>query len=382
MTQAAVHSPSRPFNPWLFLALPLGLAALLLAFEPVTLDLALANLMYDPGAGFIGRHSWFLENILHDRVKQLVIAISVLGLLVSIAGLFHRPWRALSRPLAYVFLAMSLAASIVTPLKALTAVQCPWSLAQFGGEETYSSLLSPRPPTEHPGRCWPGGHASSGFVLFALFFALRDRKPRLARYALAFAFAMGCLLSLSRMLQGAHFLSHNLWTMLFDWLICLGLYRLMLYRPEKRGQRNGGADETAFRETVRPLPARRTRWAPSCRTAAHRLADRLEQPFCLLGIDRHEDFLRLVGQLEEMHRMQPAALAEAFAGSQRGGTAHAQAARLLQQPVADRLALVAAPLLGDEGQLIALHGRSSRCAICPASSSSRTTPAESSATSR
>ena len=207
MTQAAVHSPSRPFNPWLFLALPLGLAALLLAFEPVTLDLALANLMYDPGAGFIGRHSWFLENILHDRVKQLVIAISVLGLLVSIAGLFHRPWRALSKPLAYVFLAMSLAASIVTPLKALTAVQCPWSLAQFGGEETYSSLLSPRPPTEHPGRCWPGGHASSGFVLFALFFALRDRKPRLARYALAFAFAMGCLLSLSRMLQGAHFLS-------------------------------------------------------------------------------------------------------------------------------------------------------------------------------
>lgn len=122
-------------------------------------------------------------------------------------------------------------------------MQCPWSLAQFGGEETYSSLLSPRPPTEHPGRCWPGGHASSGFVLFALFFALRDRKPRLARYALAFAFAMGCLLSLSRMLQGAHFLSHNLWTMLFDWLICLGLYRLMLYRPEKRGQRNGGADE-------------------------------------------------------------------------------------------------------------------------------------------
>ncbi|MBN0063681.1 phosphoesterase, partial [Pseudomonas aeruginosa] len=94
---------------------------------------------------------------------------SVLGLLVSIAGLFHRPWRALSRPLAYVFLAMSLAPSIVTPLKALTAVQCPWSLAQFGGEETYSSLLSPRPPTEHPGRCWPGWHASSGFGLFALF---------------------------------------------------------------------------------------------------------------------------------------------------------------------------------------------------------------------
>ncbi|MNE75968.1 hypothetical protein D3C80_1721730 [compost metagenome] len=32
------------------------------------------------------------------------------------------------------------------------------------------------------------------------------------------------------MLQGAHFFSHNVWTALFDWLICLGCYRLILYR--------------------------------------------------------------------------------------------------------------------------------------------------------
>ncbi|MFU7557007.1 phosphatase PAP2 family protein, partial [Pseudomonas paraeruginosa] len=81
-----------------------------------------------------------------------------------------------------------------------------------------------RPPTDQPGGCWAGGHASSGFVLFALFFALRDGRPKLARYALAFAFGLGCLLSLSRMLQGAHFLWQNLWSMLFDWLICVGLY--------------------------------------------------------------------------------------------------------------------------------------------------------------
>jgi membrane-associated PAP2 superfamily phosphatase len=33
------------------------------------------------------------------------------------------------------------------------------------------------------------------------------------------------------MLQGAHFLSHNVWTALIDWLICAALYRLMLYHP-------------------------------------------------------------------------------------------------------------------------------------------------------
>jgi membrane-associated PAP2 superfamily phosphatase len=59
---------------------------------------------------------------------------------------------------------------VVTPLKALTAVHCPWSLSEFGGTEQFSSLLEKRAPTEKPGRCWPGGHASAGFSLLALFF--------------------------------------------------------------------------------------------------------------------------------------------------------------------------------------------------------------------
>jgi membrane-associated PAP2 superfamily phosphatase len=32
------------------------------------------------------------------------------------------------------------------------------------------------------------------------------------------------------MMQGAHFLSHNLWTLLIDWTICLSCYRWILYR--------------------------------------------------------------------------------------------------------------------------------------------------------
>lgn len=64
-----------------------------------------------------------------------------------------------------------------------------------------------------------------------MFFALRDRFPRAARGALIGALALGSVLSLGRTMQGAHFLSHNLWTLLFDWCICLLCYRLLLYRP-------------------------------------------------------------------------------------------------------------------------------------------------------
>ncbi|BAP45625.1 PA-phosphatase-like phosphoesterase [Pseudomonas sp. StFLB209] len=232
---------SRPFNFRLAMGLPIGLMLLLLIFDPTALDYFLARLFYIPGEGFIGAHSYWLETILHDRAKQLVIAMA-LGFAVAFALSWKvaalRPWR---RTLGYIVLAMGLSTAVITPLKNLTQVQCPWSLSDFGGVETHTPLLSHRAPSLKPGLCWPGGHAATGFSLLALFFALRDRKPGAARVALVFAIALGALFSLGRMMQGAHFLSHNLWTLLIDWLICLGCYRWLLYRPQRTVARAGTA---------------------------------------------------------------------------------------------------------------------------------------------
>ena len=222
---------SRPFNFALGFGVSATAMAALLFGDPTRLDFALSRLFYEPGVGFVGRHSWLLEDFLHDRVKQLVIVIGVLaiaGFLLSLLPTRLARWR---RPLGYLVLALGLSTSIVTPLKTLTGVHCPWSLSEFGGSETFTPLLSERAPTLKPGRCWPGGHASAGFSLLALFFVLRDRHPRLARTALGLALGLGLVLSLGRIMQGAHFLSHNLWTLLFDWTICLACYRLVLYRP-------------------------------------------------------------------------------------------------------------------------------------------------------
>lgn len=221
---------SRYFNFTLALSIPLALMALLLLIDPSPLDFALERLFYQPGDGFIGRHSFWLEDILHDRAKQALIAVGILaiaGFLLSLLPTRLRQWR---RPLGYLVLALGLSTSVVTPLKTLTGMHCPWSLTEFGGHEQFTPLLAERAPTANPGRCWPGGHASAGFSLIALFFVLRDRKPRAARVALMFAIGLGAVFSLGRMAQGAHFLSHNLWTLLIDWVICLVTYRLVLYR--------------------------------------------------------------------------------------------------------------------------------------------------------
>ncbi len=222
--------PSRFFDFRLALGIALLLMALLLVVDPTPVDFALARLFYEPGQGFIGRSSFWLEDILHDRAKQALIMLGVLaiaGFLLSLMPTRLRAWR---RQLGYLVLALGLSTSVVTPLKTLTGMHCPWSLSEFGGQEQFTPLLSERAPTANPGRCWPGGHASAGFSLLALFFVLRDRRPRAARIALVVALGLGSLFSLGRMLQGAHFLSHNLWTLLINWVICVLTYRWLLYR--------------------------------------------------------------------------------------------------------------------------------------------------------
>lgn len=232
MSSTVVRPASRPLNFRVCLGVPAIAAVILLLLELTSLDMDLARLFYDPAVGdFVGKHSYFLEDILHDRAKQVVIGFSVLAIFGYIGSFFVARLKPIKRELGCLVLSLALATGFVTPVKAVTAVQCPWSLKEFGGKETYSELLSPRPQTDKPGRCWPGGHAATGFTLFALFFVLRDRRPRMARKALVFAFGLGTVFSISRMMQGAHFFSHNVWTAIFCWLICLGSYYCILYRP-------------------------------------------------------------------------------------------------------------------------------------------------------
>jgi membrane-associated PAP2 superfamily phosphatase len=225
-------------NYWICLGIPLAIAIALCLLELTNIDMDIENLFYSPlQHEFLGKHSYWLEDILHDQAKRLVIAIGVFGALGYFASFKVKRLTPIRKELACLVVAMTLATSYTPPLKTITGVQCPWSLTEFGGHETYSKLFEHRPVTADPGRCWPGGHAATGFALFALFFVLRDRRPRMARAGLAFAFGLGTLFSVVRMIQGAHFLSHNIWAAIFCWVICLGTYRVMLYRPYKATQK-------------------------------------------------------------------------------------------------------------------------------------------------
>lgn len=176
-----------------------------------SLDIAISQAWFDPQAQrFPWQHNRWLDLINHRLLKDAIIAGIVLLLLHGVQQRNGRP--------VLVALLCGTGPLVVGILKAHSAHSCPWDLAMFGGKAVSFALLDAVPAHSGPGQCFPGGHASSGFSLMALFFLWWPEQPRRAVLALLAAIAVGLLMGYGQVMRGAHFFSHNLWAGWWVWL--------------------------------------------------------------------------------------------------------------------------------------------------------------------
>lgn len=223
--------------------LPLGLLALLLTWplpllsEYSGLDVWLEDFFFDAtSTSFPWRQRYWFEALSHGGLRTLLmlfVALNILALLLALLApeilrpILSRRWRQ-PRLLGYLLLATLSGPFVVGLLKKSTARACPWDLARYGGQLPYHDLWStPLFNLAEPGRCFPGGHASGGFALLALVPLLQGRRRC---QAAVFALALGTLMGWSRMMQGAHFLSHNLWSAWVCWAMVMLCYAII--RPD------------------------------------------------------------------------------------------------------------------------------------------------------
>lgn len=116
-------------------------------------------------------------------------------------------------------LAVLLISLIIIPtttgfLKTATNVACPARSDRYGGNVPTVSLFERYPVESRPAdrqRCFPAGHASGGFALFALVFLFEGRAAR--KGAVALALTVGGAMAAYKMAIGDHFLSHTLVTL-------------------------------------------------------------------------------------------------------------------------------------------------------------------------
>jgi membrane-associated PAP2 superfamily phosphatase len=206
----------------------LAFAVAFVALEVFALDPALARAWYFDTATMrwrgTGAGDWWAHDLLHTGGRWAVRGVAALALaawLSSFAVARLRHWR---RPAGFVFVAILLSTTVVGGLKAITNVDCPWDLAGFGGLNPYVPLFADRPNDLKHAACFPGAHSSSGFALVCFYFIWRDRRPRLAGWALALGLLVGIAFSIGQEARGAHFLSHDLTSAAIVWGIQLGLY--------------------------------------------------------------------------------------------------------------------------------------------------------------
>ncbi|QLG89627.1 phosphatase PAP2 family protein [Chitinibacter bivalviorum] len=219
---------------WLLhLGIPLLFAAVMLWFYPQTnWDIALISPYFDGTThSFYLKNNFLLDGVMHTGVKSVLFLgpiLTIAALLWSIKNLALRPYR---RRLFWLLAGQFFGALVVSLLKKISIHACPWDLKMFGGYAPFLPLFADLPAGMNPGRCFPGGHASGGFSLLAFYFALRDDYQRWANWALVIGLLLGSAMGWAQMMRGAHFLSHNLWTMWWVWMSLLLLY--LVWPPVK-----------------------------------------------------------------------------------------------------------------------------------------------------
>jgi membrane-associated PAP2 superfamily phosphatase len=193
------------------------------------LDRLITGFWYDAAShGFPLQKNHLLDLINHRILKDIVIAGGVIAL---IYGAIRRRPR-----LVTVAVMFGLGALTVGILKATSHHSCPWDLVEYGGKALSYPLFGQVPDGSGPGRCFPGGHASSGFAVMALFFLFYRERPKLAWGCLAGGVALGLIMGYGQVMRGAHFFSHNLWAGWWVWLTQVVVYgivsNLMVKEPQ------------------------------------------------------------------------------------------------------------------------------------------------------
>jgi membrane-associated PAP2 superfamily phosphatase len=208
------------------------LTALALLWDFAGQDLVLSQ-HYGTVQGFALKNDKLLQFWFHD-VAQNTARLGLLGLLVMVfvpLGWF-KALRKAGR--AHLLISTIVAALVVVMLKQLSKSSCPWSLVEFGGVGHYISHWALGVSDGGGGRCFPGGHSSSGFAYIAAAFWLRSVSLSGANTVFWLASAAGMALGWVQMVRGAHFFSHALWTWVVCWAVgIVYFYGVQAYRARR-----------------------------------------------------------------------------------------------------------------------------------------------------
>lgn len=223
----------------------LGLLAFTLLWDMSGADLPVMRWL-GTASGFPLQNQWFLKRVLHEAWRQLFVGLYVLMVVWALWPSRWNPSRLTAmglprRERLTLVLLVALSLLAVNLVKNASQTSCPWDLQLFGGTARYVSHWSLWLGSDGGlGRCFPGGHASSGFAFLGLCLPWllpppgTHRAPATGLWWLTGLLLAGFTAGAVQTVRGAHYPSHTLWTL----LICGGVswagWQLALPRLARR----------------------------------------------------------------------------------------------------------------------------------------------------
>ncbi|KPY51594.1 phosphatase PAP2 family protein [Pseudomonas amygdali] len=242
-----MQSEKSRFYAWNF-GVPMAIALLtFVVFDLTSLDEAISNWLYYPLQVFPFEHDRLFENLTHRWpriIPDWTGEAAVIGLLLSFIWPLLKPGRndrmiglletarvasllrftaRHRRDLLFVVVSFAVITGMIHFFKSHTSIYCPVETTLYGGtmekKEWFENFRLFH--EAGAGRCWPGGHASGGFTMVALYFVARRYCWRHAKAILYASTLLGAIYGTTRVVQGWHFMSHTLWAGVIVWLSAL-----------------------------------------------------------------------------------------------------------------------------------------------------------------
>ncbi len=204
---------------------PLILVFLGTVFEYSGLDLWWISHFYDfQSQNWLFKHHWLFDTVIHTGGQWFVKVAALAWLIAVIMTFFHQGLKPFRKILVYFLVAAAAGPLLVSFFKQLTHIYTPWDLRIFHGAQPYIRLLDPVPPGAPVGHAFPAGHSSGGFAFVSLYFLLRHHDSSYSRYGLVFGICLGLVFGLGQQARGAHFPSHDLFSLAVCWCAAAFVY--------------------------------------------------------------------------------------------------------------------------------------------------------------
>jgi membrane-associated PAP2 superfamily phosphatase len=226
-----LHRPDYSQGFWrTHLYIPLCIFVLIAAsLELGNIDIRLADKFYAlEGGTWALKNAWITSTVIHQTGKKLsllIAAIILTALAISFLSQYFRQYR---RELTYLLIAAGGGSALISLIKTISHVSCAWDFSRYGGALEYQSIYAQMLSLSGD-NCFPAGHASGGYAWLAFYFLGVYKQSKWRWAGLGFALSVGLIFGFSQQLRGAHFITHDLWTLAICWFFSLLMFKLMLF---------------------------------------------------------------------------------------------------------------------------------------------------------